>query len=137
MTDLSKCPECGGEADNGHDRCDPPNVYHCTKCEAPKESGWSERFYERFASATDTIYHYQTGGLTPQLITFIADVEASAIAATEARVGERFKELCTVNDDGDCKYFRDDIHERLLRGDKFVAQEILTALFSSKKPNHD
>jgi DNA-directed RNA polymerase subunit RPC12/RpoP len=31
--DLTKCPECGGEADNGHDRCVPPNVYTCTKCE--------------------------------------------------------------------------------------------------------
>lgn len=33
MTDLTKCPGCGGEADNGHDRCMPPNVYYCTKCE--------------------------------------------------------------------------------------------------------
>jgi len=30
--DLSVCPNCGGPADNGHDRCYPPNVYHCTKC---------------------------------------------------------------------------------------------------------
>jgi len=31
-TDLSKCPGCGGPADNGHDRCDPPSPYYCTKC---------------------------------------------------------------------------------------------------------
>ncbi len=32
-TSLSKCPKCGGPADNGHDRCLPPNPYFCTKCE--------------------------------------------------------------------------------------------------------
>ena len=31
--DLSICPGCGGDADNGHDREYPPNVYYCTKCE--------------------------------------------------------------------------------------------------------
>lgn len=31
--DLSKCPGCGGPADNGHDRCLPPSPYCCTKCE--------------------------------------------------------------------------------------------------------
>ena len=30
---LNKCPRCGGEADNGHDRCDPPTAYNCTKCD--------------------------------------------------------------------------------------------------------
>ena len=30
--DLSKCPQCGGEADNGHDRCYPPTAYLCSKC---------------------------------------------------------------------------------------------------------
>lgn len=30
--DLSKCPNCGGPADNGNDRCIPPNPYYCTKC---------------------------------------------------------------------------------------------------------
>lgn len=35
--DLTKCPECGGAADNGHNRCYPPNAYYCSKCEA-KES---------------------------------------------------------------------------------------------------
>jgi len=32
--DLTKCPRCGGPADNGFDRCDPPSPYHCTKCDA-------------------------------------------------------------------------------------------------------
>lgn len=35
--DISKCPRCGGEADNGHDRCYPPNPYNCTKCESTGE----------------------------------------------------------------------------------------------------
>lgn len=26
------CPSCGGPADNGYDRCYPPNPYDCTKC---------------------------------------------------------------------------------------------------------
>lgn len=33
MTDITKCPKCGGPADNGFDRCYPPNPYYCTKCE--------------------------------------------------------------------------------------------------------
>lgn len=32
--DISKCPVCGGVADNGMDRCLPPNPYYCTKCQA-------------------------------------------------------------------------------------------------------
>lgn len=31
--DITKCPQCGGEADNGNDREVPPNPYLCTKCE--------------------------------------------------------------------------------------------------------
>ena len=31
--DISKCPNCGGTADQGHDREDPPNPYYCTKCQ--------------------------------------------------------------------------------------------------------
>ena len=30
--DLSKCPQCGGPADNGHDRCHPPTAYLCSEC---------------------------------------------------------------------------------------------------------
>jgi hypothetical protein len=30
--DLNICPGCGGEADNGFDRCYPPNPYYCKKC---------------------------------------------------------------------------------------------------------
>ncbi len=37
MNDLSKCPVCNGEADNGHDRSDPPSAYYCTKCQAKEE----------------------------------------------------------------------------------------------------
>ena len=31
---LYECPECGGPADNGHDRCWPPSPYFCKKCTA-------------------------------------------------------------------------------------------------------
>lgn len=30
--DLSKCPQCGGEADRGIDPCIPPSAYMCSKC---------------------------------------------------------------------------------------------------------
>jgi len=32
-TDLHRCPGCGGPADQGYDRCCPPNPYYCSKCE--------------------------------------------------------------------------------------------------------
>lgn len=35
-TDLNVCPNCGGPADNGFDRCVPPNPYWCTKCSEPQ-----------------------------------------------------------------------------------------------------
>ena len=35
--DLTKCPKCGGPADNGFDRCYPPNAYYCSKCEAEND----------------------------------------------------------------------------------------------------
>lgn len=33
------CPRCGGPADNGHDRCLPPNPYNCTKCKGKEGAG--------------------------------------------------------------------------------------------------
>lgn len=30
--DLERCPNCGGPADNGFDRCYPPNAYFCSRC---------------------------------------------------------------------------------------------------------
>lgn len=47
--DPSRCPKCGGEADNGHDRCDPPNPYHCTKCmeqPEPEPVAWADKAME-------------------------------------------------------------------------------------------
>ena len=39
--DLSRCPQCGGPADNGHDRSIPPSPYFCTKCMAePVPVAW-------------------------------------------------------------------------------------------------
>jgi len=36
--DITKCHNCGGLADNGHDRCYPFNPYYCTKCQAPEDA---------------------------------------------------------------------------------------------------
>ena len=33
MHDWNRCPTCGGEADNGHDRCLPPSAYLCSQCQ--------------------------------------------------------------------------------------------------------
>ena len=38
--DVTKCPKCGGYADNGFDRCYPPSPYYCSKC--MKEEGYDE-----------------------------------------------------------------------------------------------
>lgn len=38
--DLSCCPQCGGIADNGHDRGIPPNPYWCTRCVANARDDW-------------------------------------------------------------------------------------------------
>lgn len=35
--DLTKCPTCGGEADNGFDRCIPPSPYECSKCQESED----------------------------------------------------------------------------------------------------
>lgn len=32
VNDLTRCPNCGGPTDNGHDREVPPNPYWCSKC---------------------------------------------------------------------------------------------------------
>ncbi len=40
--DINVCPGGGGLADNGFDRCYPPNPYYCTKCEAAEESAARE-----------------------------------------------------------------------------------------------
>ena len=36
----SRCPQCGGPADNGHDRQLPPNPYWCTRCVANARDDW-------------------------------------------------------------------------------------------------
>ena len=37
--DLTKCPTCGGPADNGHTRELPPTPYICSKCSPTIEDG--------------------------------------------------------------------------------------------------
>lgn len=45
--DPDKCPKCGGNPDNGFDRCMPPNAYHCTKCETVFKGAtkWTQQKY--------------------------------------------------------------------------------------------
>lgn len=38
VLNLNACPTCKGPADNGHDRCYPPNPYECTKCDAKRKA---------------------------------------------------------------------------------------------------
>lgn len=33
--DITKCPSCGGPADQGFSREDPPSPYYCSKCDPP------------------------------------------------------------------------------------------------------
>ena len=42
MNDLSKCPKCGGYADNGHDRCLPPSPYYCIRCDPNSAVGYND-----------------------------------------------------------------------------------------------
>jgi len=39
IPDLTKCPTCGGPADNGHTRELPPTPYICSKCAPTIEDG--------------------------------------------------------------------------------------------------
>lgn len=36
--DLSKCPQCGGNADRGIDNCIPPSAYMCSTCCAQEDA---------------------------------------------------------------------------------------------------
>jgi len=49
MIDYRTCPGCGGPADNGHDRCLPPNPYYCTKCH-------EKQFNEAIAAGDGTLH---------------------------------------------------------------------------------
>lgn len=67
--DLSRCPQCGGPADNGHDRSIPPSPYFCTKCMAePVPVAWMH-------------VPYPGSGLR-QMVSLIRNREPSLYAAT-------------------------------------------------------
>ena len=67
--DLSRCPKCGGPADNGHDREVPPSPYFCTKCMAePVPVAWMH-------------VPYPGSGLR-QMVSLIQNREPSLYAAT-------------------------------------------------------
>jgi hypothetical protein len=67
--DPSRCPQCGGPADNGHDRSIPPSPYFCTKCMAePVPVAWMH-------------VPYPGSGLR-QMVSLIRNREPSLYAAT-------------------------------------------------------
>ena len=43
MEDLSKCPQCGGDADNGIDNCIPPSAYMCSSCSRKEDTEKTNR----------------------------------------------------------------------------------------------
>lgn len=51
--DLDHCPNCGGPADNGHDRSVPPSPYFCTKC-SEAFTGDPDEFYARRFRGADS-----------------------------------------------------------------------------------
>jgi len=57
--DLSRCPQCGGPADNGHDRCIPPNSYFCTKCMAEpvqEPDPWGAGYEAGYAAGMEEVH---------------------------------------------------------------------------------
>lgn len=46
------------------------------------------------------------------------------------KIKQNFKTLCTINNDGDCKYFKDELHNDLRDGAKFIAQHILDEILA-------
>lgn len=42
VQDLGRCPQCGGDADNGNDRHVPPTAYLCSKCVAGIRQGYPQ-----------------------------------------------------------------------------------------------
>ena len=102
----------------------------------PKESGWRERFDEQFCRESS----WPGGGLDllegnrEEVIAFIAQVEATAIAATEARVVEKLDGMrreVTSEDriESAIGAYGDEQYNEAL--------EDVRALFSSKTPNND
>ena len=65
--DLSRCPQCNGPADNGHDRSVPPSPYLCTKCMAePVQEpvvGWMDPESEDVVSAAQRAVWAQDFGV--------------------------------------------------------------------------
>lgn len=45
--DLSKCPQCGGDSDNGHDRCYPPTAF-IKPCDLPCQKCGSDDVHRKF-----------------------------------------------------------------------------------------
>jgi len=55
---LDVCPQCGGPADNGHDRCIPPSPYNCSKCQDQTEAPGRCRCGGEAKLCTETVeYH--------------------------------------------------------------------------------
>lgn len=85
---LNECPKCKGPADNGHDRCLPPNPYYCTKCMAEEQRGvYSETIQPiitRFLTG-----ELQAGGVDKDLPGEISLVKRLRIVSNMIHMGEK------------------------------------------------
>ncbi len=53
--DITKCPKCGGPADQGFDRCVPPSPYYCSKCDPPECHTCGHRPAEYYAKTREML----------------------------------------------------------------------------------
>lgn len=101
--DLTKCPCCGGPADNGHDRCYPPNPYFCKKCNDPTPQEQNGQLTPEVVTHADLYDSGSTSkppvavGLEPVMSMFATEVEClrardkwneSQVAALQAELAE-------------------------------------------------
>jgi len=61
---------------------------------------WEVEFDARFADATDAIYHYETGGLTPQIKDFIKTL----LQQEQTRIAEEVENLPYIRDVNIARY---------------------------------
>lgn len=103
--DITKCPKCGGDADNGYDRCEPPNPYYCTKCSRQIEKDLkltSEEAYRMSQGGVEITYaHVACVKLAElQRKADMADELAEALGSAIGRIAERIGTDKSVIGDG-------------------------------------
>lgn len=77
---VNGCPKCGGPADNGYDRCMPPNAYHCSKCETLVSDECPPRKLVRLSDNKEMIKGLRQLQRDNQRVGKFTDVSTSIIA---------------------------------------------------------